>query len=100
MQSQCKRYEMYIPKYPIVPYMKLRATIGQRFAAFTEHPLCLGYWKRPDTPVVYEEHVAVIILVLTPDREDELLDVLREYKAAANQQAVMLASSPIDVVML
>ena len=100
MRSQCKRYEMYIPKYPMRPYMDLQHAVRLNFGAFTEMPMSVGYWTSPDEDQGMHEGVSVFVIVITPDREDELLDVLREYKDAAKQQAVMLVSSPVDVVML
>lgn len=100
MRSQCKRYEMYIPKHPMWAYLKFRAALEDTFGAFTEIPLSVGIWTSPYEDQVMQEGVAVFIAVITPDREDELLAILREYKVYADQQAVMLVSSPVDVVML
>lgn len=100
MRSQCKRYEMYIPKYPMCAYRALRAALGDTFGGFTEMPMGVGYWVAPGAEVAYQEGVAVIVLVIAPDREQDLLTILKQYKADAAQQAVMLVSSPVDVVML
>lgn len=100
MQSKCKRYEMYIPKYPMWAYRKFSAALVDTFGAFTEIPLSTGVWTSPCEDQVMQEGVSVFIAVITPDREEELLTILGEYKGDADQQAVMLVSSPIDVVML
>lgn len=100
MQSQCKRYEMYIPKYPMQPYMALRKELGDVFGAFTELPMSVGYWVSPEDAHVCEEGVAVIVLVLVSSRESELMEMLSKYKLDAKQQAVMVVSTDVHAVLI
>lgn len=96
----CKRFEMYIPKYPMDPYRRFRNALASNFGGYTEMPMSVGAWKSPDSWEVIQEGVSVFVVVLAPDRERELMDLLMTYKDDANQQAVMLTSTPVDVAML
>ena len=96
----CKRFEMYIPTYPMDPYRRFRNALADNFGGYTEMPMGVGAWKSPDSGEVIHEGVSVFVVVLAPDRERELMDLLMTYKDDANQQAVMLTSTPVDVVML
>ena len=99
-KAPCKRFEMYIPKYPMDPYRRFRNELGSIFGGYTEFPMSVGAWKAPDSEEVIQEGVSVFVVVLAPDRELELVALLMTYKDDANQQAVMLTSTPTDVVML
>ena len=96
----CKRFEMYIPKYPMDPYRSFRNALASSFGGYTEMPMSVGAWKSPDSEEVIQEGVSVFVVVITQDRELELMALLMTYKDDANQQAVMMTSTPTDVVML
>ena len=99
-KQQCKRFQMYIAKYPMDPYRRFRNALASNFGGYTEMPMSVGAWKSPDSGEVIQEGVSVFVVVLAPDRELELIALLMTYKEDADQQAVMLTSTPTDVVML
>lgn len=105
------KVEIYIPKEPVHPYIRLRDTLIAQFDGMTEAPMCIGIW-RGASGTLDQEGVSVITILVhdthptevpksdkTPSIE-KIHRLLRRYKIEAKQEAVLYTVSPIKMYLL
>lgn len=92
------KVDIYIPKEPVHPYMRLRARLLSHFHDMTEAPMCIGVWRGDNS--TYQEGVTVITLLLSVSNVHMIERMLRQYKEDAKQEAVLFTVSPITMYLL
>lgn len=92
------KVDMYIPKEPVHPYMRLRTRLLSNFHNMTEAPMCVGVWRGGSS--TYQEGVTVLTMLLSVSNVPTIERILREYKADAKQEAVLFTVSPITMHLL
>ena len=92
------KVDIYIPKDPVHPYMRLRARLLSHFHDMTEAPMCVGVWQGSSS--VHQEGVTVITMLLPVSNVPTIERILRRYKIEASQEAVLFTVSPITMHLL
>lgn len=92
------KVDIYIPKEPVHPYMRLRASLLSHFHDMTEAPMCVGVWQGSGS--VHQEGVTVITMILPVSNVPMIERILLQYKGDAKQEAVLFTVSPTTMHLL
>ena len=94
------KLEAYIPKYPMAPYLELRKKLIDACVGITEHSMCVGAWHSAKLSEVVQEGVVQFVLVIHEFDVVVIDRFLREYKEAANQEAVLYTITEVKSITL
>jgi len=84
-----KLARLYIPKYPNQPVFVLEKRLAEAFKGYTLYSFGVGVWFYPEIKAKIEEPVYVYDVCIEDDHEACLRAILEEYKAEAEQSAVL-----------
>lgn len=91
-----KLARLYIPKYPNQQVFTLEKRIAAAFNGYTLYSFGVGVWRMPNGELM-QEPVYVYDVCIEDEHDACLRAILEEYKADANQTAVLyvLDNQPI-----
>ena len=94
------KLEAYIPKYPMAPHLELRKKLIDACLGITEHSMCVGAWHSAKLSEVVQEAVVQFVLIIEGCEVERIDRLLREYKGAANQEAVLYTITEVQSITL
>ena len=93
------KVDIYIPKEPVHPYMRLRQALMDAYNSLTEAPMCVGAWTNAAGDWV-QEGVSVITLITEESMIPYIKRQLQIYKKDGKQEAVLFTVSPTTTYLL
>lgn len=92
------KIQMYIPKYPMHPYLRLREALAE-VSGYTEHCMCAGSWKDGSGGII-EEGVVVIEMIAEQEDVPRINRCLMDYKVDAEQESVLYTVSEVQAFFI
>jgi len=93
------QYTMYIPKYPMHPYLKLRERLLDLYDGLTESPMSVGAWRNYLGKYV-QEGVSVMTVLVHRDNATHLEYLLQQYKDEAKQECVLYTTQSVNAAFI